>query len=554
MMGISYGGFTALQVATTQPPHLRSIIPMHFTDNRYTDDCHYVGGHPRLYYDIGFYGNFMVAYNALPPAPEWCPDWAQIWQQHLDGNQPFLLSWLAHQPDGPYWRHGSVGDIADRIQCPVFMIGGWGDGYRNAPLRLYDELTCPKRVLIGPWNHAVPDAATPGPRVDHLQEVVDWLDHWCGRTLDEHAKGTKTAPIVVYEQRFDPPVDPDRTHQPGRWRAETSWPPMGLEEVTYYFGAASSLNPQPGDDASDQLRYDATVGTTAGLWSAGVPFGLSSDQRPDEALSTTYTTAPLTESVHILGRPTVHLHAATSATVLGFVASLSDVAPDGSSQLVAKGILNATRRDSLTEPQPLVPGEEYELQIEVDTTSWHFQPGHRMRVSIANADWPNVWPTPEPAVSTLHHGHGSPSRLTLPTVPATSAVQAPTFADAPVGPTPHRDDATPPTWRIERDALSRQAWVSYHFAYTDRVNATTTVQRTYDFSTHVDPDAPDQASAYGTHTSRITRPSEIVDAVSATTVRGTATHFHVTITVDVKVNGHEHFTNAWTQSFPRILC
>ena len=31
---------------------------MYFTDDRYTDDCHYRGGHLRKYYDIGHYGNF----------------------------------------------------------------------------------------------------------------------------------------------------------------------------------------------------------------------------------------------------------------------------------------------------------------------------------------------------------------------------------------------------------------------------------------------------------------------------------------------------------------
>ena len=77
-MGISYGGFTSLQVATHQPPHLTSIIPMYFTDDRYTDDCHYRGGLLRKYYDVGHYGNFMIAYNALPPYPEWAGgDWAR---------------------------------------------------------------------------------------------------------------------------------------------------------------------------------------------------------------------------------------------------------------------------------------------------------------------------------------------------------------------------------------------------------------------------------------------------------------------------------------------
>jgi hypothetical protein len=552
MMGISYGGFTALQVAATRPPHLRSVIPMYFTDDRYRDDCHYVGGHPRLYYDIGFYGNFMVAYNALPADPEWSDDWAEVWRQHQAGNEPFLLTWMRNQTDGPYWRHGSVGDIAPQIRCPVFMIGGWADGYRNVPLRLYEKLTVPKRVLIGPWNHAVPDSAVPGPRIDHLREVVRWLDHWCGRD-DDADPGVDTMPVAVYEQHFEPPVDPDRVHQPGRWRAERSWPPAGAADATYFLGDAT-LDLAPTAEGTDTLEYDATVGTAGGLWSGGVAFGLPGDQRGDQAMGLAYTSPPLAEDLHVLGRATAHLHVSTTATVLGFVANLSDVAPDGSAQLVAKGILNATRRDSLTDPEPLVPGAAYELTIEIDCASWRFQQGHRLRLSLANADWPNVWPTPEPAVSTLYRDPGRPSRLTLPTVPATSGLAAPEFVPAPDEPEPHLHEANPPVWRVERDALSRQAWVRYHFDYTDRVNAHTVVARTYDFQTHVDPAAPGQASARGRHTTVIRRPSGTIEAVSATSVRGTPTHFHVTIEVEVAVDATRQFTRSWTESIPRELC
>ena len=46
MFGKSYGGFTALQVAALQPAHLATVVPVYFTDDRYTDDCHYRGGLP----------------------------------------------------------------------------------------------------------------------------------------------------------------------------------------------------------------------------------------------------------------------------------------------------------------------------------------------------------------------------------------------------------------------------------------------------------------------------------------------------------------------------
>ena len=44
MMGISWGGFNALQVAALRPPALKAIITLCSTDDRYRDDVHYMGG------------------------------------------------------------------------------------------------------------------------------------------------------------------------------------------------------------------------------------------------------------------------------------------------------------------------------------------------------------------------------------------------------------------------------------------------------------------------------------------------------------------------------
>src|SRR6187200_2111852 len=42
MMGISWGGFNALQVAALRPPALKAIITLCSTDDRYADDAHYM--------------------------------------------------------------------------------------------------------------------------------------------------------------------------------------------------------------------------------------------------------------------------------------------------------------------------------------------------------------------------------------------------------------------------------------------------------------------------------------------------------------------------------
>jgi hypothetical protein len=547
MMGISYGGFTALQVASHNPPHLTSIIPVDFTDDRYTDDCHYRGGLLRMYYDIGWYGTRMAAWGALPPDPEWSSDWAEVWEQHLAHNEPYLLQWLRHQTDGEYWRPGSVRDFPERIRCPALLIGGWRDGYPNPPLRLFQALNVPKKVLIGPWNHAWPSHAIPGPRIDFLREVVRWLDHWCrgaqNGVMDE-------PPVAVYVQHSQEPIV-DRLETEGEWRAETGWPPPRAQAHVLYLEGHDRLSDAPGADGADSFEYNPTVGVTGGLWSGGVQFGLPGDQRPDEALSLVYTTPPLESDLHLLGWPRVVLHIASSASVVGFAVSLSDVAPDGKSHLVAKGMLNATRRRSLREPEPLTPGEVVELEIQIDCTAWAFARGHRIRLSVASADWPNVWPTPEPAVNHVHHGQARPSRLILPVVPARGSAEPPAFAPSAVNITRHSEAVHPPIWNVTYDVLTGRAASEVQVQQSFRVNAMTTIEREFAAICRVDPRDPAHASARGWHVNRVARPNSVTQGRADTLIESTATHFHVTIDVEVRLNEAVHFQKRWAESIPR---
>src|SRR5262249_14774940 len=126
MLGSSYSGFTALQVAALAPPALKAIAPAYFTDRRYTDDCHYKGGCLRGYYDVLTYGLSMVAMNALPPHPQAVGEhWADLWRQRLDGSEPYLVQWLAHPVEDDYWACGSIAGCYDRIRAASFLIGGW---------------------------------------------------------------------------------------------------------------------------------------------------------------------------------------------------------------------------------------------------------------------------------------------------------------------------------------------------------------------------------------------------------------------------------------------
>jgi len=559
MIGSSYGGFTAVQVAAHRPPHLATIIPIYFTDDRYTDDCHYRGGAMRCYYDIGAYGASMIGMNAMPPYPEYSgSDWARIWEEHLDNNTPYLLEWLSHQCDGDYWRPGSIRGRYDQIECPVFMIGGWRDGYPNPPLRTFLNLEVPKRLLMGPWNHTKPDRAIPGPRIDYLAEVVRWCNHWLkgedNAVMDE-------PPVQVYMQTFDPPRA-DRTQTSGYWRAEQELPPPPVAaNGCYFLGVSKDLTTAAPttEDNFDEYEYCPTVGTAGGLWSGGVPFGLPTDQRPDEIGALTYTSAPLTQALEIIGWPHLVMYVSSSAPVMAFVARLSDVAPDGTSALICSGVLNATRRQSLTQPEPLVPGELYELGFDLDATAWRFVPGHQIRLTVCSADFPNLWPTPFKGTNRLYRDAAHRSSLTLPLVPVRDGDTRSTLPQDEVEFGPGKDVSVyalspdKPAWQIVRDILGNRVGLQFAARQTNRTGEMMEVTDNSKLEAWASNDRPADVIASGHHHRRIVRDDGIYVIDSGCILRSTETAFHLTIDLQITINDLPHYQRRWVRSFERQL-
>ena len=503
----------------------------------------------------------MIAWNAMPTDPTFAEDGARdVWRRHVDEDEPYLLEWLRHQVDGPYWRQGSVADVVERIACPAFLIGGWRDGYPNPPTRLFERLRGPRKLLIGPWDHRYPDGAVPGPRIDHLVEVVRWLDHWC---LDRDT-GIMAEPAVALYVQEPAPTTPDRLDTPGRWRSEVDWPPAGASVRTLRLGpertlldaadAADAVGDVPSDEGMDRVPADPLVGTTAGLWSGGVPFGaMPGDQRPDEARSLVYTAAPLAAPLTILGRARAILHVVPGAEVAALAVSLSDVAPDGASHLVAKGMLNGTRRTSLTTPEPLVPGTVHELAIDIDATAWRFGAGHRIRLSVATADWPNVWPTPTLATVDLRRGAAAPSRLELPVVPNEGALPAPTFQPSPIAARPAARLDPPPTWIVAHDLASGTSTAQIGLITSHTTPDGARIERDAGCVCELDPARPAAATAHGWHRCSNDRDGHRTEGRAEVVVAGSPDSFHVTIDLEVAIDGVVEATRRWDEHIPRVM-
>ena len=216
-------------------------------------------------------------------------------------------------------------------------------------------------------------------------------------------------------------------------------------------------------------------------------------------------------------------------------------------------MLNSTRRRSLIDPEPLTAGEVVQLDIPIDATAWRFAPGHCIRVAVASADFPNVWPTPEPGRNEVHRGANTPSRLVLPVVPLQGSATPPSFAPSPKEVTPFSAGIQPPRWEVTRDVLTGRTRVTINLSGTNRVSSSTVVRQEVLMVNEVDPRDPAHANSRGRFLARVERPGQTIEARSDITIQATRSAFHVVIDLDVRLNKARHFARRWAHSVPRQL-
>ena len=399
MMGISWGGFNGLQVAARRPPALKAIVTICSTDDRYADDVHYMGG-ARLTAGFGWAAFFFGA-MCHPPDPALVGDrWRTMWLQRLQNLPLFMEPWTRHQHRDAYWRHGSVCEDYGAIQCPVYAVGGWTDGYSNAVPRLVERLAVPRKGLIGPWAHAYPHFALPGPQIGFLQEMLRWWDRW----LKGADTGVMDEPML--RAWMTESVKPAAHHDtlPGRWVGEPSWPSPGISPHRLFL-TDHGLRTEEAQLAPRAVCSPQTLGSQAGQW---CPFGRGADQagdqQEDDRRSLVFETVPLDDRLEMLGAPVVVLDVASDRPIANLVARLCDVHPSGESLRVSYGVLNLTHREGHETPSPLGAGHRYRVRIQLNDAGAAFPAGHRIRLALSTTYWPMIWPSPEKATVTIFGG------------------------------------------------------------------------------------------------------------------------------------------------------
>lgn len=518
MWGVSYAGITALSTAATNPRHLKAIVPIHATSDLYRAVVS-LGGTRSGFWMRADWGPRMAAYNLMPP--QWQDTdgrWARVWSEHLEGNAPWLEAFSAHADFDDFWR-SRVARV-ERITCPTFQICGWRDLYADCTPRDFAAITAPKKLMMGAWKHEFPDTGREAPAAG-LWDMQRWFERWLKGV---HNGIDSEAPVSVYLQG-----------RAGFWRAEPDWPPRRVAPGALFLAGDGSLGTDTVRAGSSDYRYDPSVGMHSlawDPWTTALDPTLARDQSADDARSLCFTGPVLQEPIELIGVPEALLDLSASALPLNLVVKLSAVAANGCSTLITTGWANIGDQAGASQRK--------ELRVALRATAYQLLPGERLRVSLACADFPRIWPTPVASALRLFHGA---SRILLPLCQAPAGpLKSPLWGplQAAVLDSPN-DLGGGQTWDISRDLMTDAVRLSASRNERIRIDAQTELVIDHVYGAAVSTARPDLARMHSTTTVRIHQPAGSTELLTRTST----TAHHTSVDAEIHVDGQPFWQRHW---------
>jgi predicted acyl esterase len=529
MMGKSWGGFNGLQVAARQPLALKCIITVFFTDDRYADDVHYLGG--CMAGENHAWAFVMFPAMARPP-------------------DPALV--VEHQRRDEFWKHGSVCEDFSQIRIPVYAIGGWADPYSNPVPRVLAAMDVPRKGLIGPWGHQYMHQASPGPKMGFMDEALRWWDHW----LKGSRNGIMDEP--QYRVWMQDSLRPSACHaqRPGHWVSEPRWPSRNISELKLYLDD-TRLSDQPGAEIEVVVNSPQTTGQCTpffGSMGAGEPQD-PLDQRTDDAVSACFDGEILAQELSILGAPLVTLDVAANQPNAFVCVRLNELLENGESLQVSYGLLNLTHRNSHEHIELLEPGTRYSIRVALNDIAHTFAAGSRIRLAISNAFWPVVWPSPQAVRLSLFTAR---SQLTLPIrKPRADDGDLPALAPARQSRT-HPRTITQPGAPMKAGFTTDLASGRQTFTYASDTGKVRFDNHDWCFSCktenqyHIHADDPNSAVIDSRTTETYAREGQLDVRIEARQVMTSdASHFHIEASIEAYENDESVFRKNWQESIER---
>lgn len=308
------------------------------------------------------------------------------------GEVPWLDGAMTHpDADDPYWHGTSTGKVAERLNVPTALIGGWHDVFADQTFEQYGRLRragCETALLVGPWTH---NSAMQQGWSEVFAESLAWLRaHLC-----DDPSGLRPTTVRVHVGG-----------EGGAWRDLDDWP-LPTRTASWFPTPDGHLIRQPPTDGSPltSFRYDPADPTP----SVGGPLlSRTAGPRDNTALEAredvlTFTGPPLAEPMDILGPVSARLRISTDTGHADVFARLCDVDARGRSTNICDGLSRLRTADQ----------EPSEITVPMSSTAHRFATGHRIRLQISGGAHPRYARNPGTGEPPAEATSFTPVRITL---------------------------------------------------------------------------------------------------------------------------------------------
>jgi putative CocE/NonD family hydrolase len=420
MWGCSATGGSQLQAATTMPPSLKAIFPMSCEFDAYA------------FAVAGGVAPPKGTPTSVPPSGDTPAAQRDSMAEPVDGDAdrtqlmaavaehsmnlenagyvPFRDSKSDNVPGVAWWVDSSPSSYLDQISksnVAVYLAANWDEGTtKHGAFFSFNNLKNPRKMIVGPGMHCAWFTVQRETGFDIAVEELRFFDYWL-KGIDN---GVMDEPAVYYYTYNAPPGS--------EWRSSAQWPLMNERRTTYYLGGTKTLSivAPSGSATKDEIAVDYEV---------------TPDNMAEKGL--VYETPDLSVDLQVTGHPQIVLYVSSTATDGDFIATLQDVAPDGSAKSYnISGRLRASHRKLDDAPfnylglpwhrsqeadvSPLAPGEPVELRFELLPLSVIFQKGHRIRLVLTFAAGRATEPQSPAPMVTIHRDAMRRSAITLPVI------------------------------------------------------------------------------------------------------------------------------------------
>lgn len=371
MTGTSYNGTLPLAAATTGVEALKVIIPIAPNTSSY----HYYRSNGLVRSPGGYLGEDIdVLYDFIHSGDE---------AKRAYNNRTVRDTEMAQGMDrltgdyNDFWDKRDYLNAMGNMKAALLMAHGFND-WNVMPehsYRIYQaakEMGLPSKIYYHQGGHGGPPP-------------LDMMNQWFTRYLFDVENGVEEGPRAYIVRESDANDQP--TPYP-------DYPHPEASDVTLYLGPGApqygSLQIQPSNSQAQETLVD------------NVSFSGSALAQAEETNHRLlYLTPPLQEAVHISGLPRITIKLASSkpaANLSVWLVSLPWREGRGSritDNIITRGWADPQNYRSLTDSEPLVPGQFYEMTFDLQPDDQIIPAGQQIALMIFSSDREfTIWPKP----------------------------------------------------------------------------------------------------------------------------------------------------------------